>query len=97
MQSAKEERVMPDADLTQLCGVETRVLVLAVKRKLARFHEDFMFQLSQRPGVRQLEVTNCDLKCRARRRMRSLSKGGDLVYGAGRPARHRRERARSKA
>lgn len=33
-------------DLAQLYGVETRVLVQAVKRNLARFTEDFMFQLT---------------------------------------------------
>ena len=42
----REQRVMPDADLAQLYGVETRVLVQAVKRNLARFPADFMFQLS---------------------------------------------------
>ncbi len=42
----REQRVMPDADFAQLYGVETRVLVQAVKRNLARFPEHFMFQLS---------------------------------------------------
>ncbi len=42
----REQRVMLDADLAQLYGVETRVLVQAVKRNLLRFPEDFMFQLS---------------------------------------------------
>ena len=42
----REQRVMLDADLAQLYGVETRVLVQAIKRNLARFPEDFMFQLS---------------------------------------------------
>jgi ORF6N domain len=42
----RDQRVMLDADLAQLYGVETRVLVQAVKRNLARFPEDFMFQLS---------------------------------------------------
>jgi hypothetical protein len=42
----REQRVMLDADLAQLYGVETRVLVQAVKRNLARFPDDFMFQLS---------------------------------------------------
>ncbi|MBC7394316.1 MAG: ORF6N domain-containing protein [Variovorax sp.] len=37
---------MLDADLPQLYGVETRVLVQAVKRNISRFPEDFMFQLS---------------------------------------------------
>lgn len=42
----REQRVMLDADLAQLYGVQTRVLVQAVKRNLARFPGDFMFQLS---------------------------------------------------
>ena len=42
----REQRVMLDADLAQLYGVETRVLVQSVKRNLARFPADFMFQLS---------------------------------------------------
>lgn len=39
-------RVMLDSNLAALYGVETRVLVQAVKRNLDRFPEDFMFQLS---------------------------------------------------
>ena len=42
----REQRVMLDADLAQLYGVETKVLVQAVKRKLTRFPADFMFQFS---------------------------------------------------
>lgn len=37
---------MLDADLAGLYGVETRILVRAVKRNLSRFPEDFMFQLN---------------------------------------------------
>ena len=44
--SLREQRVMLDADLAQLYGVETRVLVQAIKRNAARFPADFMFQLS---------------------------------------------------
>ena len=44
--SLRDLRVMLDADLAQLYGVETRVLVQAVKRNLIRFPEDFMFQLT---------------------------------------------------
>ncbi|WP_374437854.1 ORF6N domain-containing protein [Inhella sp.] len=40
------QRVLLDADLAQLYGVETRALVQAVKRNVARFPEDFMFTLS---------------------------------------------------
>lgn len=44
--SLREQRVMLDADLAQLYGVETRALVQAVKRNAGRFPADFMFQLS---------------------------------------------------
>ena len=40
------QRVMLDADLAELYGVQTKVLVQAVKRNIARFPADFMFQLS---------------------------------------------------
>jgi len=42
----RKEKVMLDADLAELYGVETRVLVQAVKRNIARFPIDFMFQLN---------------------------------------------------
>lgn len=41
------ERVMLDFDLAILYAVETKVLNQAVKRNLARFPADFMFQLTQ--------------------------------------------------
>lgn len=42
----RKERVLLDVDLAALYGVETRVLVQAVKRNTQRFPADFMFQLS---------------------------------------------------
>lgn len=39
-------KVMLDADLAAMYGVETKVLVRAVKRNKERFPNDFMFQLS---------------------------------------------------
>lgn len=43
----RKERVLLDADLATLYGVETRVLIQAVKRNIQRFPADFMFQLSE--------------------------------------------------
>jgi hypothetical protein len=43
----RDLRVMLDADLAALYGVETRVLVQAVKRNQARFPADFIFQLTE--------------------------------------------------
>lgn len=40
------EKVMLDADLAELYGVETKVLNQAVRRNIERFPGDFMFQLS---------------------------------------------------
>jgi phage regulator Rha-like protein len=39
------EKVMLDADLAELYGVETKMLVRAVKRNIDRFPSDFMIQL----------------------------------------------------
>lgn len=46
------QRVLFDADLATLYGVETRVLNQAVKRNADRFPSDFMFQAS----VAELEI-----------------------------------------
>ena len=37
------QKVMLDSDLSELYGVETRVLIQAVKRNIDRFPADFMF------------------------------------------------------
>jgi ORF6N domain len=42
----RDQRVMLDSDLAELYGVETKVLVQAVKRNLSRFPVDFMIQLT---------------------------------------------------
>ena len=41
------QRVMLDKDLAELYGVETRVLIQAVKRNTEIFPDDFMFQLTK--------------------------------------------------
>ena len=46
------KKVMFDRDLAVLYGVETRALNQAVKRNMARFPKDFMFQLTK------LELSN---------------------------------------
>jgi len=42
----RKQKVMLDKDLAKLYGVETKVLIQAVKRNIDRFPSDFMFQLS---------------------------------------------------
>ncbi len=52
------QRVMLDADLADLYGVETRALNQAVKRNSDRFPGDFMFQLNAEEKAEV--VANCD-------------------------------------
>ncbi|MBI5917973.1 MAG: ORF6N domain-containing protein [Nitrosomonadales bacterium] len=54
----RSQKVMLDADLAELYGVETKVLNQAVKRNAERFPDDFMFQLSAEEKVEV--VTICD-------------------------------------
>lgn len=58
----RKQKVMLDADLAALYGVETRVLIQAVKRNLERFPKDFMFQLSREEFtfLRSQSVTSSD-------------------------------------
>ena len=54
------EKVMLDSDLAELYGVETKVLVQAVKRNTERFPADFMFQLTKKEfnDLRSQSVTS---------------------------------------
>lgn len=47
IRTIRGEKIILDADLAQLYGVETKVLVQAVKRNLGRFPTDFMFRLTK--------------------------------------------------
>jgi len=51
-------KVLIDADLAEIYGVETRALNQAVKRNSERFPKDFIFQLSAEEKLK--EITNCD-------------------------------------
>lgn len=44
----RDKKVILDQDLAVLYNVETRVLKQAVKRNIARFPDDFMFELSKK-------------------------------------------------
>ena len=52
-------RVLPDRDLADLYGVETRVLKQAVRRNINRFPEDFMLELTykEEASLRSQNVT----------------------------------------
>ena len=44
----KGQKVMIDRDLAELYAVETKVLKQAVRRNIARFPKDFMFEMSKK-------------------------------------------------
>jgi hypothetical protein len=44
-------KVMLDRDLAMLYGIETRILVQAVKRNMERFPEDFMLKLTKDESI----------------------------------------------
>lgn len=50
--SLRGHRVLLDADLAKMYGVEPRALIQAVKRNQARFPADFMFQLTAEEAER---------------------------------------------
>ncbi len=52
------QRVILDADLAEIYGVQTKALNQAVKRNSKRFPEDFMFRLTDEEKAEV--VTNCD-------------------------------------
>ena len=54
----RDQKVMIDRDLAQLFGVETKKLNQQVKRNIARFPENFMFQLTALE--KEYLVANCD-------------------------------------
>jgi hypothetical protein len=77
----RSQRVMLDMDLAMLYGVETRVLVQAVKRNLGRFPADFMFQLSSQEFSQwrsQIVMSNPGAKLGLRRPPYAFTEHGAL-------------------
>lgn len=52
------QRGILDTHLSDICGVQTKVLNQAVKRNVERFPDDYMFRLSEEEKIEV--VTNCD-------------------------------------
>jgi hypothetical protein len=57
VRSVRGERVMLDADLAQLYGVETKFLKRAVNRNIERFPNDFVFLLSNQ----EVAILRCQI------------------------------------
>jgi len=66
----RQQKILLDADLAQLYGVETRALVQAVKRNIERFPDDFMFKLNNQEFAQwrsQFVMSNSGAKMGLRR------------------------------
>jgi phage regulator Rha-like protein len=75
------QKVMLDRDLAELYEVQTKRLNEAVKRNLARFPEEFMFQLSEQEKLEL--VANCDRFSgseRPRSQNATLKRGQNIKY-----------------
>jgi hypothetical protein len=72
----RDEKVILDATLAGLYGVETRVLIQAVKRNIRRFPADFMFQLTsdEFSRLRSQNVMSSSWVAGAQRRMHLLNR-----------------------
>lgn len=80
------QRVILDSDIADLYGVETRVLIQAVKRNLLRFPEDFMFRLTideARRSRSQSVILNAEVSENSNVSSSAaapLSRGGNFKY-----------------
>lgn len=76
------EKVLLDADLAGLYGVETKRLNEAVRRNLDRFPEDFMFQLTEDEldSLRSQFATSNDHPSVLRSQFATLKRGGHRKY-----------------
>lgn len=84
------QKVLLDSDLAELYGVETRVLVQAVKRNEERFPEDFMFQLDAREWSALLKsqsvISSDESEGRANLKSQSVTSKTTRTHGGRRTA-----------
>ena len=73
------QKVLVDADLAEMYGVETGSLNRAVKRNIDRFPDDFMFQLTaeEAAGLKcQIGISKTDGRGGRRHHLLCLSRAG---------------------
>ena len=75
----REQRVILDADLARIYGVETRALNQALKRNLDRFPDDFAFELTRDEilGISQTVISLANLKFS--KQVRAFTEHGALM------------------
>ena len=81
----REQKVMLDRDLAKLYGVQTEVLVQAVKRNPKRFPKDFFFQLHAREFKNwrsQIVISNFSDKMGLRRAPYAFTEQGVVMLSS---------------
>jgi len=73
-------KVMLDRDLAMLYGVETRILIQAVKRNIERFPEDFMFQLAKEETKNLISQIVTSSSNSSRSQIVTLKRGQNIKY-----------------
>lgn len=74
-------KVMLSIHLAELYGVETKVLMQAVKRNIERFPEDFMFRLSSEEAMAlKLQLIDLQAVVKSRSQYVTLKQGSNIKY-----------------
>ncbi|MBI5772075.1 MAG: ORF6N domain-containing protein [Verrucomicrobia bacterium] len=73
------ERVILDADLAKIYGVETKVLKQAVRRNREKFPRDFLFELNLTEAVNLQHAGRFD-DARSRSQIVTLKRGGNIKH-----------------
>ncbi len=79
IQCVRGQRVMLDADLARIYGVQTRALNQAIKRNLDRFPGDFAFDLSREEILRMSQSVISLPKLRFSKRVRAFTEHGAVM------------------
>ena len=77
--SLRDQRVILDADLARLYGVETRALNQAMKRNQDRFPADFMFALSREEILRISQSVTSLRRLKFSKQVRAFTEHGALM------------------
>lgn len=77
--SLRDQRVILDADLARLYGVETRALNQAMKRNQDRFPADFMFHLAREEILRISQSVTSLRRLKFSKQVRAFTEHGALM------------------
>jgi hypothetical protein len=77
--AVREQKVILDADLAEIYGVETRVLNQAVKRNAERFPDDFLFELTREEILRISQTVTSLANLKFSKQVQAFTEHGALM------------------